>query len=389
MIRKNNYYLPCLPQKNTSKSFLASFFRSSFLTALGASFGASHLVPLLIFFLFSACADESLPPQTTEPDGGSGLYEKGVFVVCEGNFGWGVGTVSFLDEKNDKVFNKIFSKANQNDLLGNVAQSMVLHQNRGYVVVNNSQKIEVVEPKTFKRITTFEGFVSPRVLLPLEGEQQKAYLTNIFRNFFYVIDLKTGAILKTIETGFWTENLLQVADKIWVSAHDADKIAIFEPENDTEIKRLTVGKGTKWWVKDAENKVWLLTKGALPGQNGQAELVCIGGESFEMRAIKKFELTDKVSQLAIDARKETLFYVRNRQLIALKISDLTEKVLVENLPAALVYNLEAHPNEPYLYLADALDYVQEGIVWKYDSRSGELLGQYSVGVIPNDFCFQP
>ncbi|WP_154657019.1 DUF5074 domain-containing protein [Hugenholtzia roseola] len=353
-------------------------------------FSLSNLFSWASFFLLTllfSCIEESLPPQPIEPDAGSGRYEKGVFVVCEGNFGWGVATVSFLDDKEEKVFNNIFSKANQGDLLGNVAQSMVLHQNRGYVVVNNSQKIEVVEPNTFKRIATFEGFVSPRFLLPIDA--RKAYLTNIFRNFFYVIDLESGAILKTIEVGFWTENLLQVGEQVWVGAHEADKIAIFETENDMPIKFLTVGKGAKWWAKDAQNRVWLLTKGALAGENGQAELVCIDSRTFEIRAIKKFEAGDRVSQLAIDAQQETLFYIQNQNLISLNINDLTENVLVENLPATLVYNLEAHPKEPFLYLADALDYVQEGLVWKYDSRSGELLGRYSVGVIPQDFCFQP
>lgn len=84
--------------------------------------------------LFCACMDYG--PLHEEPFAQS---QRGVFITCEGNFGWDNASLSFYDPAARSVENEIFIRANGMKL-GDVAQSMTLHKGRGYVVVNNSAR---------------------------------------------------------------------------------------------------------------------------------------------------------------------------------------------------------------------------------------------------------
>ena len=58
---------------------------------------------------------------------------------------------------------------------------------------------------------------------------------------------------------------------------------------------------------------------------------------------------------------------------------------------SLVQGLESKrvsidPNTSEVYVADAIDYQQKGIVYRY-SPEGELLDEFRAGIIPGAFCW--
>ena len=100
---------------------------------------------IVIFSLLihTSCENESQDPiDDTNPISVSKNFKNGFFVVNEGNFSWGKATLSFIHQ-DGKVENNIYEKVN-NKVLGNVGQSMSIFNDKGYIVVNNSQKVEVV-----------------------------------------------------------------------------------------------------------------------------------------------------------------------------------------------------------------------------------------------------
>ena len=90
-------------------------------------------------FLVASCSqdDEGIPLPL-------GAYEYGFLVTNEGPFQNGSGTVSFVSDDYLFVDNEIFNQVNSSDL-GNIVQSMGFHGDQAYIVVNNSNKIEVYE----------------------------------------------------------------------------------------------------------------------------------------------------------------------------------------------------------------------------------------------------
>ena len=78
-----------------------------------------------------------------------------VYIVNEGGFGIGNGSVSYYDVMADTVYNNIYQTANGVPL-GDVVQSVFVHGDTTYICVNNSNKVEVVKTSTFESIAQIE-----------------------------------------------------------------------------------------------------------------------------------------------------------------------------------------------------------------------------------------
>ena len=116
---------------------------------------------------FTGCSKEDDKPAAPR------TYENGVFVTNEGQFLKGNGAVSFLDEQNNEVERDLFMKVN-NRPLGDVVQSMTVHNGKAYVVVNNSEKIEIADANSFKEAGVINGLKLPRYAV---GLNNKLYVT--------------------------------------------------------------------------------------------------------------------------------------------------------------------------------------------------------------------
>ena len=134
------------------------------------------------------CACMDYGPLHEEPFAQS---QRGVFITCEGNFGWDNASLSFYDPAARTVENEIFIRANGMKL-GDVAQSMTLHKGRGYVVVNNSGAVYVIDPATFRVTGVIEGVVSPRnIHFP---NDTTAYITDLYDPRITVVDSRSNRI---------------------------------------------------------------------------------------------------------------------------------------------------------------------------------------------------
>ena len=107
------------------------------------TFQFSTLLLWALIVVVSSCTKEPIRPSTGDPDpppGGSTTYSEGFFIVNEGNFNWGNASVTYVDISTGTAHQHIFQQANSRPL-GDVAQSMKVLNNRGYIVVNNSNRI--------------------------------------------------------------------------------------------------------------------------------------------------------------------------------------------------------------------------------------------------------
>ncbi|MBO7312909.1 MAG: YncE family protein, partial [Alistipes sp.] len=53
----------------------------------------------------------------------------------------------------------------------------------------------------------------------------------------------------------------------------------------------------------------------------------------------------------------------------------------------IYYGLTVCPRTGDVYIADAIDYVQQGMVYRY-SKEGEPIDEFYVGIIPGAFCWK-
>lgn len=162
-------------------------------------------------FYFSSCKEEVPKRPFENPT----LISKGAFVTSEGNFQWGNASVTYYDFT-DSTANAtdLFAQKN-NKPLGDICQSMYIHNSKAYLVLNNSSKIEVADAGSFVSIATIKGLVSPRYFLPVSDS--KAYVTDLYANSVQVVDLLQNKVVKQIPLHGWTEELLLHNGKVYVT----------------------------------------------------------------------------------------------------------------------------------------------------------------------------
>lgn len=127
---------------------------------------------LILGFLAASCGDDLIT-------GGEQYFRPGpgVFICNEGNFMYGNASLSYYDTENRTVDNQVFYNAN-NFPLGDVCQSMSIIDGKGFVVVNNSGKVYVVDINTFKYVGAITGLTSP-ALHPGGGRRKDLYIRSV------------------------------------------------------------------------------------------------------------------------------------------------------------------------------------------------------------------
>ena len=101
-----------------------------------------YLALLLALTIFSCKKDSETTPSTSFLASPGGMY-----ISNEGVFQSGNASLSFFNPATHMVINNVFQSANS-ESIGDICQSMTLINNKLYVVVNNSGKIEVCNPFT-------------------------------------------------------------------------------------------------------------------------------------------------------------------------------------------------------------------------------------------------
>ncbi|PWJ42219.1 DUF5074 domain-containing protein [Sediminitomix flava] len=351
---------------------------------------------LLIVFIFALILTGCNNPEDALPQGdlgdGRDLYNEGVFIVNEGNFDWGFGTLSHYDREGEEVTNAIFKKKNGHEL-GNVVQSLYILDSVGYLPINNSSRVEIVDVKTMEWLGRIEiPKSSPRYFYPVT--QSKAYVTDIYADRFYVVNTETNALEKDVQVGGWTEKMISHDDFIYMTqtrtAYDTREggqlLLKIDKISDVVIDSLKMPVGPIDIQKDKNNNLWVLCNGGLG--KAKPSLVKVDVGSFKIKDIFEFESKglEQPSRLRINAAKDELYYIYN-DVFKFNITD-------SNLPQTpiipangrLFYALGIDPISNEIYTSDAFDYVQQGMVFKYD-YNGKELHSFTVGVIPNEFVF--
>ena len=322
------------------------------------------------------------------------ITSGGLFITNEGNFQYGNATLSYYNPETKQIENEIFYRANAMKL-GDVAQSMTIRNGIGWVVVNNSHVIFAIDINTFKEVGRITNLTSPRYIHFISDE--KAYVTQIWDNRIFIVNPKryeiTGYIEvpnMTMESGS-TEQIVQYGKYVYINCWSyQNRILKIDTETDQIVAELTVGIQPTSLALDCNNKLWTVTDGGYEGSPYGYEtpsLYRIDAESFTIEKQFKFTFGDWPSEVQLNGTKDKIYWLND---------DVWEMdVTANHLPAepflayngTLYYGLTICPNSGDVYIADAIDYVQPGMVYRY-SKEKELIDSFYVGIIPGAFCWK-
>lgn len=330
-----------------------------------------------------SCMDYGPQPEESFSETG-----KGVFIVNEGNFNFGNASLSYYDVGSGRVENSVFSRANGMSL-GDVAQSMTVHGGRGYIAVNNSGVVFVIDLTTFRLVGTLEGLTSPRYVH--FASDTKAYVTDLYDTRITIFDPTTMQVTGHVETGREsTEQMVQYGRYLFVNCWSYDnRILVIDTETDEVCDEITVGIQPTSLVLDRNGKVWTITDGGYEGSPYGYEapaLYRIDAETRKVECEFLFALGDAPSEICIDGDGGTLYFINGGVWrMDVGADRLPDEPLIPD-GGTLFYGLGVDPETSEIYVADAVDYMQSGVVMRY-SADGEPLGNFRVGITPGDFCF--
>ncbi len=330
--------------------------------------------------VFTSCMDN-------KPGGGI-IDEQdvpGVFIVNEGNFGSANASLSFYDPDKKTVENDVVARANEITSLGDTAQSMTIYDGKGYVVVNNSGVVFVIDPGTFKVEGTISPFTSPRYIHFVS--KTKAYVSELGGDI-KIVDPSTREITGSIDLGENSAEQMAQWGK-WVFAtcwSGGDSVIVIDTETDEIADRIEVGAQPASIVLDANGKIWTIADGAWDGSIPPA-LFRIDAATRTVE--KEFEMVAAgfSHDMCLDSTGETLYFV-NGGVWRMDVgsNELPSAQFITPGEGSTFSALAIDPETEEIYIADALDYAQSGTVYRY-SASGTLTDDFKVGIIPGAFCF--
>lgn len=312
-------------------------------------------------------------------------FGGGAFIVNEGNFLAGNGSLSFYSYDSLKIFNDLFYNANSRPL-GDVPNSMIINAGRAYILVNNSGKIEIADAGTLKSLSTINGLVSPRNMAVVSD--YKAYVTSMYSDSIAIIDLMANTISGYINIGCTSESIAVLGSRAyvsnWIGGHS---IVVINTMNNMVIDTIEVGAEPENIVIDRFYNIWVLCTGGWAKQN-PAELDMINSLTNTVdRRISFPTVQNSPSCLQIDVFGQNLFFI-DKGVWRMSISDNTlpaSPLILES--GASFYKIALNPVNSDIFITDAADYTHNGnlLIYKND---GTLFAKHSAGIIPGAIWFR-
>jgi hypothetical protein len=134
-------------------------------------FKKTILLAFSSFVLFSSCDNNE--PKINTP---LGAYDNGILILNQGVFLGGNASVSFISNDFSTSENDVFTTTNPSLTLGDTAQDIGFYNDLAFIVLNVSNKIEVVNRHSFKHVASIAtGLNNPRYIAFCNG---KGYVTN-------------------------------------------------------------------------------------------------------------------------------------------------------------------------------------------------------------------
>ncbi len=340
----------------------------------------------LIFFtlaLLSSCIKESDPIITGLER--AYLSGSGVYIMNEGNFRSGNGSLSFFSYDSMKIFNNIFREANDRPL-GDVPYSIGLNGSKAFILVNNSNKVEVANLNDMRSVTTIERIVSPRYISFINS--QKAYVTSLYSDSIRVIDLQSNTATGYIQLKNTSESIVSISSRAYAANWTGgSKIFVINTLSDEVIDSIEVGIEPESMVVDRNKTLWVLCNGGWKREH-YAELIAINTSTNTISNTFTFpSLSDSPTCLQIDGSGQYLYYLHDGvRRMAIGSETLPSTTFIPQA-GYYFYRMGVNPFNNEVFVTDARDYLKKGIVLRYSSE-GSLLSLMEADIIPGNMFFK-
>jgi len=327
-----------------------------------------------------------------DPDNGiTAKNMKGMFVVCEGNFGSAEGDITWYNPEDGNTVKSLYYSTNGTEL-GDIAQSFIIADTLGLITVNNSQKVTVVSMKSFAMVKNLNNFSYPRGIT--RANEKTVYVANgngSADNYIYSIDLTTLKKTDSLVVSKGPESLLTVGDKVYATIsggwnNDGNTVIEINPETFEITKTYTVGSCPVDLVADNNKNIWVYCKG-VPDYSAYPDISYTGMGLCKIDRttgnVTTFEFTEMVSpgiyNVAASPDGKTIYYLNDGVFaVASTATSLPASALIDGS----FYGIDVDPKSGNLVGLDAVN--SKAVVF---NTNGIEQYSFETGNFPNSVIF--
>lgn len=321
---------------------------------------------------------------------------SGVYVVNQGNFGDGNGSVTVLGPGTNP------SRRGQLTGFGSILQSAALVDENLYVMANSAERIDVFDATTLEQTGQISDVVSPRYMI---ASGRTAYVTNLYEDSgsfaggsVTVIDLVENQKVDEIIVGDNPEGLAMVGQRLYVANHAfgaGSTISVIDLATNVVIDTVDVDcDGPRFLLADSDGDVFVFCTGQtlyddefnVVGETDGAVRVLDGssGEILERIVVEGRIGTEGPGQDAFHAAETDRIYA---------VKDQSTVMVFDTESNARVTDIGPFDGDPIgavafdeqrelLYLGRAAGFVEAGSV-SIHSVDGDQMGEAAAGIAPS------
>ncbi len=338
----------------------------------------------IILSLFSCSKSDDPAPDNSD------IHKGGIFILNEGNYSVANSSLSYYYPDVDTILNSLFYKKN-NVPLGDIAQSITIFNDMVYIVVNNSGLIYIIDNTSLEFEGKISNLTSPREILILDNE--KAYVSDLYNNSVTIINPITFEKTGSINVGKSTDCLVSYGDFVFAANWSAlngqginNTIRVIDTKTNLLSDTIIVGLEPNSMKIDKNGHLWVLCSGGYLNEE-LPTLWKINPVNLSVIQTLTFgDITHNPINLCINSTGDSLFFI-NTNIYRMSITDteIPENSFI-SASENTFYTMDIDPNSGELYVSDALDYNQNGLIYRYNS-SGKLVTFFEAGIIPGCIYF--
>ncbi len=341
--------------------------------------------------LFSSCKK----PQPIPPKGD---YENGYLILNEGQFMHDNATVSFVKKDFTGQEDSVYYKVN-NELMGDVAQSLFANDDKAYFVINNSHKIVTTNRWTLEKKGIITSMIqSPRYMVKVSdryavvsnwGEIYDSNWQDVHDDFLAWVDLENDVVTDTLHVATGPNRMLFDSGKLYVLIPGVmtsnNQVAVIDASGRTQIGSITVGDVPQAIVKK-DGYLWVLCSGnpSWSGNETDSQLVKIDPATDQV--VSAYTISPIYHPRYMAAAGNYLYVLLDNKIYQISPANPDFNAWTE------VLDLNGTVQTPYgmkiiedkLFITDALDYQSPGKVFVFDTDNFSLIAELTAGYLPND-----
>lgn len=352
-----------------------------------------HVVLAALSLVFVAACSSDDDTTTNGNGNGNGNLEglTGVFVINEGPFNQGSGSLTLFNPEDQSVTQDLFQSTNQTQV-GNIFQSMGATPEHFILVANNSGLLRITDTK-LSLVNTIDALNSPRYAL--QSGPSVVAVSDWGTNAVHFYDESDWSSLGSVACNTGPDRMLldPSNSNLWVvnsGGFDTDStVTRINAVSRTSVGDVSTAGRPNSLVRDANGDIWVLCGGTKdwndPSNNESGALIRFSPQGDEQQRLVFADASVSPSRLSLAPNGSTLYWTQSDGVFSMTISE-------SNLPntpwvQGSFYTIGVDPSTGDVYCSDAKDFASAGEVAVY-SESGQLSHTFAAGIIPGNFTFR-